>query len=148
MQPGDNYAKVDQALRGKGWDGAFVVHIDARSLELLCEDLGSAAENRQFNKEMDKVLGIAEQIRFCDRRANPYFDKKHPEGYDAMKTPINCTWGFHRPPRLLSEPACGGSVEAILQARFRAEEPRQWTRQPNAGEFALYQGTQSLVDER
>ena len=39
----------------------LVAQVDARSLELLCEDMGSAADNAEFNKIMHRVLGIAEQ---------------------------------------------------------------------------------------
>ena len=40
----------------------FVAQVDARSLELLCEDMGSAADNAEFNAIMHRVLGIAEQV--------------------------------------------------------------------------------------
>ena len=85
---GTNYAAVGDALTGKGWSDAFVVTVDARSIELLCEDLGSASANREFNQITHRVLGVAEQIRYCDRRANTHFDTPH-RGYDAMKNPIN-----------------------------------------------------------
>ena len=65
-RPGDNYAAVAQALGASGWDGAYVVHVSARSLELLCEDLGSPAANKEFNGIMHTVLGVAEQACFFD----------------------------------------------------------------------------------
>ena len=81
------------------------------------------------------------QIRFCDRRANPYFDH-HRGAYDAMKDPINCTWGFHRPPPLVEGvAACGTTADEILRSRMQ-EVARQWTVQPNAGLFERYQGSQ------
>ncbi len=40
----------------------FAAQVDARSLELLCEDMGSAADNAEFNAIMHRVLGIAEQV--------------------------------------------------------------------------------------
>ena len=39
MHPGDNYAAVREAIEQAGWRSAYVVQVDARSLELLCEDL-------------------------------------------------------------------------------------------------------------
>ena len=89
LAPGDNYAKVDEALRSKTWESAFVVQVDARSLELLCEDLGSGGANRAFNTITHRVLGVAEQVRYCDRRANTWFDAPRG-GYDNMRNPINC----------------------------------------------------------
>ena len=86
---GDSYAAVADALRTKGWSDAFVVQVDARSLELLCEDLGSPSENRHFNEIIHRVLGVAEQIRYCDRRANTFFDHKLTKPYDPMRNPIN-----------------------------------------------------------
>ena len=40
----------------------YVVDVSARSLELLCEDLGSPSKNAEFNKIMHTVLGVAEQV--------------------------------------------------------------------------------------
>ena len=79
---------MGEVLSAKGWSDAFVVSVDARSLELLCEDLGTSAANREFNQIFHRVLGVAEQIRYCDRRANTWFDTPH-SGYDQMKNPIN-----------------------------------------------------------
>ena len=53
------------------------------------------------------VLGVAEQIRYCDRKANPWFDTPR-SGYDMNLDPINCTWGFHR---------CAGTRNTILLER-------------------------------
>jgi hypothetical protein len=145
LSPGDDYARVRDAVRAKGWSDAFVLTVHARSLELLCEDLGAGTANDAFNKVMHRVLGTAEQIRYCDRKANPFFDKPTP-GYDNMKNPINCTWGFHRPPPLpAGGRAAGGTCltepAAILAARD-VEARREWTAQVNAGSFAKYNGAQ------
>ena len=78
----------------------YVVQISARSLELLCEDLGSDQNNNDFNKVMHTVLGVAEQVRYCDDVENPTYGQG-PNGYDEWANPINCTWGFHRPPPLV-----------------------------------------------
>ena len=140
---GSSYARVAGALKKEGLDSAFVVKIDARSLELLCEDLGSEAENAKFNGIIHRVLGVAEQIRYCDREANPWFEgagKNAP--YDNMKNPLNCTWGFHRPPAL-SSASCPTQAAAMLAARMLPEQKRQWTAQPNAGMFANYHGVQT-----
>ena len=140
---GANYASVRDALANKGWSDAFVVTVDARSLELLCEDLGSAAANREFNQITHRVLGVAEQIRYCDRRANTWFDA--PRGsYDPMRNPINCTWGFHRPPLLpeSGSPTCLTSRAAVLAERAK-ETTRRWTTQGNQGIFANYNGVQT-----
>jgi hypothetical protein len=110
-----------------------VAQIGARSLELLCESIGSSAANQQFNAVMHRVLGIAEQIRFCDAADNRWYNGRQ----DDRAVPINCTWGFHRPP-LLPEaggllgmggsalPACEREPSAILAARM-AEPERSWT---------------------
>ena len=37
VSPGDSYASAAKSLQAKGWADAFVVQVDARSLELLCE---------------------------------------------------------------------------------------------------------------
>jgi len=130
LSPGDDYAKAASALQQKGWGGAYVVKVGARSLELLCESLGSAKANAAFNKVVQRVLGIGEQIRYCDDADNRRWpgDARHP---------INCTWGFHRPPPLpegsggllgvgASAPAaCRTDAKEILAARF-AEPERSW----------------------
>ena len=128
----------------RGWSGAYVVDVDARSLELLCEDLGTPAANRKFNGVMHRVLGVAEQIRYCDRRANTFFDTPAKARYDAMKNPINCTWGFHRPPPLpeSAAAACASTPAAALEARA-AEVRRAWSAQPNSGIYAGYRGVQT-----
>ena len=149
MSVGDSYPKVGEALAAKGWQDAFVLRVDARSLELLCEDLGSSGANAQFNKITHRVLGVAEQIRYCDRRANTFFDSPIRGGYDDKRNPINCTWGFHRPP-LLPEGDCGADrqgccprrKEQLLQARMK-ETTRSWSRQGNWGIFANYNGVQT-----
>ena len=142
MSVGDNYPRVGQALKAKGWSNAYVLRIDARSLELLCEDLGSGAANREFNQLTHRVLGVAEQIRYCDRKANTFFDTPLRGGYDQMRNPINCTWGFHRPPLLPEGGArCAGTKAAMLEERMR-EATRSWTRQGNYGMFTNYHGAQ------
>jgi hypothetical protein len=60
--PGEDYAAAARALRAAGKQGAFVVQVHARSLELLCESLGSANANREFNQIIHTVLGVAEQV--------------------------------------------------------------------------------------
>ena len=143
---GSSYGKVSEQLASKGWSNAFVVTVDARSLELLCEDLGDPHENGDFNRLTHRVVGVAEQIRFCDRRANVFFDTydgaKHGP-YDPMKNPINCTWGFHRPPLLPEEgrPTCHTSRLVAMEARAK-EMKRRWSRQPNTGIYMAYNGAQ------
>ena len=41
---------------------ALAAQVDARSLELLCEDLGSASANQEFNDVVHGLLGVAEQV--------------------------------------------------------------------------------------
>ena len=119
-----------------------MLRVDARSLELLCEDLGSAGANREFNKITHRVLGVAEQIRYCDRRANTYFDHPVRGAYDAMKNPINCTWGFHRPPALPeASHTCATRREELVERRSR-EVLHQWENQGNWGMFSNYKGAQ------
>jgi hypothetical protein len=79
--------QVREALGARGWSSAFVLTVDARALELLCEDLGSSSENSAFNQITHRVLGVAEQVRYCDRAANTWFDA-HKEGFDPMQNPI------------------------------------------------------------
>ena len=139
---GDNYRQVRDALAGRGWQGAFVVQIDARSLELLCENLGSPAENARFNELTHRVLGVAEQIRYCDRRANTLFDAPLKGPYNAMSNPINCTWGFHRPPQLPEREVLCSTSRAQLRDERMQEPVRRWQVQPNAGIYAEYNGEQ------
>ncbi|KAL1514707.1 hypothetical protein AB1Y20_003794 [Prymnesium parvum] len=125
LEPGDNYAQVAEALAAKGWAGAYVLKVDARSLELLCEDLGSVPANQQFNSVMHTVLGIAEQIRYCDASENPRYNGRQ----DDYSNPINCTWGFHRPPPLPENmEARGGCPKtAVEMIAFRQTPPgRSW----------------------
>ena len=165
-----------------------MVQVDARSLELLCEDLGSPVENRAFNGIMHTVLGVAEQaripadptqshipdpsssprvgltpdrmpisradplallapsptpaptlqpeqVRYCDNAENPTYGMG-PNAYDEWKNPINCTWGFHRPPKL---PEADGEATCSRDpARLRAERlkmvERHWDN-PSYGGF-------------
>ena len=112
-----------------------------------CEHLGSVHENGDFNRLTHRVLGVAEQIRYCDRKANVFFDTydgyKHGP-YDPMHDPINCTWGFHRPPLLQEEGSvtCHTSKEAVLAARAKEARLRRWNVQPNMGIFQNYNGKQ------
>lgn len=62
LHPGDDYAAAARALNTAGKQSAFVVKVHARSLELLCESLGSAGANKKFNGIMHTVLGVAEQV--------------------------------------------------------------------------------------
>ena len=62
LRPGANYAEAKARLSLQGAEGAFLVRIGARSLELLCEDLGSPPENHKFNEAMGLVFGVAEQV--------------------------------------------------------------------------------------
>ena len=133
---------MGDALRGRGWQGAFVVQVDARSLELLCEDLGSPEENRAFNALTHRVLGVAEQIRFCDREANTLFDAPLREPYDPMRHPINCTWGFHRPPLLPDTTVRCATGRAQLRDERLQQPLRRWVQQPNAGIYRNYHGEQ------
>lgn len=122
LSPGDDYAKAASALQQKGWGGAYVVKVGARSLELLCESLGSAKANAAFNKVVQRVLGIGEQIRYCDDADNRRWpgDARHPincarrpapacrrrarelgrTAQAHLGAPAAGTWGFHRPPPL------------------------------------------------
>ena len=143
MSVGANYPKVGEALKAKGWEDAFVLRIDARHLELLCEDLGTGWANREFNTITQRVLGVAEQIRYCDRKANTFFDTPIRGAYDQMKNPINCTWGFHRPPLLPEGGAtCAAEKAQLLSERMRQTQ-RKWTQQGNYGMFAHYNGAQT-----
>jgi hypothetical protein len=96
-----------------------MLKVDARSLELLCEDLGSTAENDAFNGVMHTVLGIAEQVRFCAGSVNRRYNGRQ----DDPKNPINCTWGFVRPPPLPQRGAggaCPATAEALLEERMHS----------------------------
>ena len=127
VEPGDHYGEVAGELRRKGWDDAYVLQVDARSLELLCEDLGDPSANRQFNSVMHTVLGIAEQIRYCDAKVNPRYNGRQ----DDYNNPINCTWGFHRPPPLPEgrSAVCSKDPAEIIAAR-QAAPVRTWTGAP------------------
>jgi len=124
MKPGDNYAAVKAALVAKGWEGAYVLKVDARSLELLCEDLGSPEANSKFNTIMHTVLGIAEQVRFCDTKVNPRYNGRQ----DDYNNPINCTWGFHRPPQMGNAgDGASCSADPVVALTTRNQEPsRNW----------------------
>ena len=74
-----------------------------------------------------------------------------------MANPINCTWGFHRPPRLPThgEAACPTSAADVRSARRRASQQQQdalhkkWYVQRNIGIYANYNGVQTWsIDER
>ena len=95
--------------------------VEARSLELLCESLGSRSKNRDFNQIIHRVLGVAEQVRYCDHAANLWFDLPH-RTYDAMTNPANCTWGFHPPPPL---PESLGATCATDPEQIRARDRRR-----------------------
>ena len=124
LQPGDDYGAAAAALVQKGWGDAYVVHVGARSLELLCESMGASAANAEFNTLMHRVLGIAEQVRYCDRAANPRWNGRQ----DSFTNPINCTWGFTRPPPLPEAalfgmgggelPKCETDPAALLRSRL------------------------------
>ena len=127
VDPGATYGEAAAALRKSGLGSAFVVDGSARSLELLCEDLGSAKQNAEFNQIMHVVLGVAEQVRYCDEGENPSYGRG-PNAYDEWQNPINCTWGFHRPPPLPERDGhgqCERSVGRILETRWR-EPARRW----------------------
>jgi len=142
LDAGANYAAAARAVRESSTPDAFVVKVDARALELLCEDIGDPAANREFNGIIHTVLGVAEQIRYCDRRANTWFDAKRG-AYDQMRNPINCTWGFHRPPPLPEKPQqrCRTAAADILGERL-VVPVRQWNDQGLFGMFANYHGKQ------
>ena len=63
------------------------------------------------------------QVRYCDNAENPTYGRG-PAAYDEWNNPINCTWGFHRPP-LLGERACVRDIGEIRAARWR-EVKRKW----------------------
>mgnify|MGYP003684246843 CR=1 FL=1 len=63
LRPGDDYAAVNTALGAARMQSAFVVKVHARSLELLCESLGTPGANKAFNAMIHDVLGVAEQVR-------------------------------------------------------------------------------------
>ena len=74
---------------------------------------------------MHTVLGIAEQVRFCDAKVNPTYNGRQ----DDYRNPINCTWGFHRPPKLPEAPMhgqCKSNIDEILEARWK-EVARQFS---------------------
>ena len=71
---------------------------------------------------MHTVLGIAEQVRFCDAKVNPTYNGRQ----DDYRNPINCTWGFHRPPKMGAEGACLPSLQANYDLR-NGEIKRAWT---------------------
>ena len=126
LEPGDTYADAASKLKASAHPSPFVVDVSARSLELLCEDLGSGRENGAFNQIMHTVLGVAEQVRYCDLVENPTYGRG-AQAYDEWTNPINCTWGFHRPPKLPEDDAaraetCKRSVEAILRERWKEQE--------------------------
>lgn len=131
LNPGDDYAAAAAALRARRWDEAYVVKVGARSLELLCETLGDTSENAKFNQIMHQVLGVGEQIRYCDLGKNPTWANR----VDDAKNPINCTWGFHRPPplpesgsmfsRAADGAKCLSDVSKIREERLKEPE-REW----------------------
>ena len=64
-----------------------------------------------------------------------------------MRHPINCTWGFHRPPQLPERQAatCPRGAARISAA----DVTRQWSAQPNMGMFMNYHGVQTWsINER
>ena len=66
-------------------------------------------------------------MRYCDNAENPSYGRG-PAAYDEWHNPINCTWGFHRPPVLPvhgADGACRRDVPAILSERWREVE-RKW----------------------
>ena len=87
MAVGDSYADVRASIDRAGWQSAYVVEVDARSLELLCEDLGSPSANEEFNRIMHTVLGVAEQV--C--------------AYPVPRTHVESTQGRCRWPRIASD---------------------------------------------
>ena len=121
VDAGSNYAEVGAAIKAAGKGDAYVVRVDAHSLSLLCEDLGSSAENAAFNKVMHRVLGIAEQVRYCDADENRHYNGRQ----DDPRHPINCTWGFVRPP-LMGGGRCQRDIAAAIADR-RKEQPREWS---------------------
>ena len=130
MGVGDSYSDVKGALSTAGWGSAYVLTVDARSIELLCEHLGSTQANREFNAIMHTVLGVAEQVRYCDEFENPTYGIG-PNAHDEWANPINCTWGFHRPPPLPeAEPVqCLKDAAAMLASRL-VEPKRSWDNVP------------------
>jgi len=127
---GANYQEASKAISARGWDKAYVVKVGARSLEMLCEDLGSADENKKFNTIIHRVLGIGEQVRFCDAAVNP----RYTGSQNDPRNPINCTWGFHRPPPLPEGPWFGNDPHTVCKkdpaqilADRLAEPKRDWT---------------------
>ena len=68
---------------------------------------------------MHTVLGIGEQVRYCDAKVNPRYNGRQ----DDYNNPINCTWGFHRPPEMGTAGACLADIADNL--RLRHEEPQR-----------------------
>ena len=127
LKPGDTYSDAVDAMKQSSHPNPYVIEITARSLELLCEDMGHPDENAKFNTVMHTVLGVAEQVRYCDNAENPSYGRG-PAAYDEWHNPINCTWGFHRPPVLpvhSGEGVCRRDVPDILRERWR-EVDRKW----------------------
>ena len=69
---------------------------------------------------------IAAQVRYCDATENPTYGIG-PYAHDEWRNPINCTWGFHRPPKLPEhgEPQCARELEAARAERL-VEATRKW----------------------
>ena len=61
-------------------------------------------------------------MRYCDLVENPSYGRGGAQAYDEWHNPINCTWGFHRPP-LLPEGGGGGGGGLFGGARGTAGFP-------------------------
>mmetsp|Transcript_94879 Transcript_94879/g.284334 ORF Transcript_94879/g.284334 Transcript_94879/m.284334 type:complete len:101 (+) Transcript_94879:2652-2954(+) len=80
---------------------------------------------------MHTVLGIGEQIRYCDGVENPRYNGRQ----DDYTNPINCTWGFHRPPplpeNLIGGAECPRSATEMIALRQKPPS-RNWDWRPGS----------------
>ena len=72
-----------------------------------------------MQKNVSHLLGIAEQVRYCDADENRHYNGRQ----DDPRHPINCTWGFVRPP-LMGSGGCQRNIAAAIADR-RKEQPRE-----------------------
>ena len=85
-------------------------------------------------------------MRYCDLEDNPSYGRMGGPAYDGWNNPINCTWGFHRPPKLPegggglfgggdsdARAHCKRDVAAIIDERWKEVE-RAWDN-PRFGGF-------------
>ena len=72
------------------------------------------------------VKFITHNSRYCDKKVNPRYNGRQ----DDYNNPINCTWGFHRPPLMGGGASAGAacSADPAETLRIRNQAPqRSWT---------------------